>query len=94
MMGIKFDEEMVKKYIDVYHDQHGKYPYLIMSEKTRDIIPDDGMLYVATNTNYTITSSILTSSTSNDMVTHARKTWNSAKILIDNDLEFGEVHIG
>lgn len=93
MMGIKFDEEMVKKYIDVYHNQHGKYPYLIMSEKTRDIVPDDGKLFVATNYILT-TSGTVSCNTSNDMITNTRKTWNSAKILIDNDLEFGEVHIG
>ena len=39
MNAIKFDETMVKKYIDVYYDSNKKYPYLIMNEKTRDIIP-------------------------------------------------------
>lgn len=94
MMGIKFDEEMVKKYIDVYHDQHGKYPYLIMSEKTRDIVPDDSKLLVTTNY-YTITTSgTAPSSKSTEAIPYTKKAWNSAKILIDNDLEFGEVHIG
>lgn len=93
MMGIKFDEEMVKKYIDVYHNQHGKYPYLIMSEKTRDIVPDDGKSFVVTNY-YTLTSGTAPSSTSTEAIPYTKKSWNSAKILIDNDLEFGEVHIG
>ena len=93
MMGIKFNEEMVKKYIDVYHDQHGKYPYLIMSEKTRDIIPDNGVPFITTSY-YTLTSGTVPSSTSTEVIPHTKKTWNSAKILIDNDLEFGEVHIG
>jgi len=109
MNAIKFDETMVKKYIDVYYDSNKKYPYLIMNEKTRDIIPaENPQQYYITGCNISFgNDTTLTPPEENihsirindkeyeeKQKSNPKTSWYKAKILIDNSLEFGEVHIG
>ena len=104
MKAIKLDVEKIKHCIDAYKDEHGKNPYLVMNEKTREILPP------TLPTTYCIsTSEIIMGKQENSVNTitinnekyipekEAKKgsgNWFGCKIMIDNDLEFGEVHIG
>ena len=105
MLGIKFNDEMIKKCIETYHFQYGEYPYLIMNEKTRKLIPnEDGMSYYITSDNFNISlkpENAIHNISINDKkyveepeTITPKKSWYGAKILIDNDLDFGEVHVG
>ena len=110
MTGIKFDEEKVKRCIEAYHDMHGQYPYLICSELTRKILPSEikENSFAITSDQIYVTSAIHTPKKLDiDSITVDEKkyiaedsihkdygTWYGAKILIDNKLEFGEVHVG
>lgn len=90
MLGIKFDEEKVCHCIQAYKDEHGKNPYLIMSEKTVKILP------LSMQTTYISSSPISFSiggQTSVDDNATKNKSWKNCKILIDNDIDFGEVYV-
>ncbi len=81
MIAIKFDEEKVGHCIQAYKDERGKNPYLIMSEKTAKILPK-------------LTNTIrITPDGTTIQYDNTPRSWNNCKILIDDDLEFGEVHI-
>ena len=96
MNAIKFDEEKVKKCIDVYHDMHGTYPYLILSEETRKILPSDKQISTLTISNEMI---LKVGNNSYSLDNEDKKqpdygTWHGARVLVDNKLDLGEVHIG
>ena len=107
MNCIKFDEEKAKRCIDSYYDQHGSYPYMIMNSKTYDTVPPEKLNpivdansltvggYTISNVNVTPINEIkvgdYTYILKRDPV---YKKWYNAKILFDEDLKFGEVHIG
>ena len=110
MTGIKFDEEKVKKCIEAYHDMNDEYPYLVCSEETRKILPPEKKdNYFTITADKIIASDIMCLSSKYQLETitvndkkfvldeFAPKdygTWYGAKILVDNKLEFGEVHVG
>ena len=89
MIAIKFDEDKAKKCIDAYYDMHGVYPYLICNEETQKILPTYTQT-VTVHDGYAFISGVVTE----DHGKPRTKRWNNAKVLIDNELEFGEVHIG
>ena len=91
MIAIKFDEDKAKKCIDAYYDVHGKYPYLICNEETEKMLPTYTQTVTVHDTGYVSISGVVTVA---DQVKQKTKRWNNAKVLIDNELEFGEVHIG
>ena len=109
MNCIKFDEEKTKRCIDAYYDQHGSYPYMITSSKTYDTIPLEKLsanldINSLTASSYTISSTnmnvILVDEIKVGDNTYilkrdpVYKKWYNAKILFDEELKFGEVHIG
>ena len=109
MKAIKFDEQKVTNCIQAYYDQHGKYPYLIMNQNTADILPPQmtyntgmGVIYGG-NSNTTIAIkdtkpekiTIDNEQYTRDIaVVKSLYVWHNCKVMIDGDLEFGEVHIG
>ena len=108
LKAIKFDEEKVRRCIDAYHDQYDEYPYVIINEKTYKILPPEkpleGMLYL----DYSKMTINATTEEHKDQIIQKngcdyilkedaykpRRTWYGCKVMIDNTLEFGEVHIG
>ena len=107
MNCIKFDEEKAKRCIDAYYDQHGSYPYLIMSSETYDaiqlekrgIILDSNSLtvsgYTLSNVNVAPVDEIKVGENTYILKKDpVYKKWYNAKILFDEELKFGEVHIG
>lgn len=113
MIAIKFDKEKIENSINAYKEEHGKYPYLIMSEKTYKLLPTESSFAINSNgimCGYTDTIRVIPSNSSNlDEMTikindnefvnknksgKSYGTWHNAKILIDNGLPYGEVHIG
>ena len=104
-MAFKFNEEKVKTAIDIYKDEHGNNPYLIISSETEKYLPNEysyssipayGSLFVGSSITVDSccdhslncvdhTKDIKSSSDSK------RTKWYNAKILIDDDLKFGEV---
>lgn len=109
MTGIKFDEEKVINCIKSYHDMHGEYPYLICGEETRKIIPEEKKDIYNTLNTLAIKSADLCINNTMDFPSiefGGKKyiaedsikckdygTWYGAKILVDNNLKFGEVLI-
>ena len=107
MNGIKFNEECIRKCIEAYHDMHNKYPYMICNEKTMEIIPKELTSPLMINGSNLIYSSgfsdsgmeIKSISINSDKYVKEEpsnkscKTWYGAKIIIDNDMKFGEVEI-
>ena len=110
MNAIKFDKDKVKKCIEVYHDMHDKYPYMMCNEKTMGIIPEEDKpsLFSIANSicdRGTITyesptiKDIESISINSDKYVKEKsintncKSWYGAKIMIDNDLKFGEVEL-
>ena len=108
MTGIKFDAENVKKCIESYYFMYGEYPYLICNEKTRKLIIQErdkdntftiNCNIINSNTmsvpiypeDFTI-GDIKYIKESNINKNHG--TYCNAKILIDNELKFGEIHVG
>ena len=118
MIAIKFDKEKVGKCIDGYKDEHGKNPYLILSEKTFGLLKDENAFSLSINNDgiccstHDVVTSIGIIPTNNinfdemsikindnEFVNKNKKTkdygtWHGAKILIDNSLPYGEVHVG
>lgn len=113
MIAIKFDKDKVKNSIDAYKEEHGKYPYLIMSEKTYKLLPTENSFAINNNViryGYTDTIGVTPDNSinldemtikinDNEFVNKNKSgksygTWHNAKILIDNGLPYGEIHIG
>ena len=108
MNCIKFDEEKAKRCIDTYYDQHGSYPYMIMNSKTYDIMPPEKLGANLDINSLTVGSCIFPTNVNVASVDEIKvgdntyilkkdpvyKKWYNAKILFDEDLKFGEVHIG
>lgn len=108
MNCIKFDGEKAKRCIDAYYDQHGSYPYLIMSSKTYDTIPLEKPGIILDSNSLTVSSSIFNTNVNVAPVDKIKvgdntyilkqdpvyKKWYNAKILFDEELKYGEVHIG
>lgn len=95
MTGIKFDEEKIRNCVESYYHICGEYPYLICSEETMKIIPEEKK-----ENYFTITQSYLSTTPiiGNNIVKEEQDkkildTWYNAKIIIDNDLKYGEVLI-
>ena len=104
MIAVKFDDKKVISCIQAYKDEHGKNPYLVMNEKTREILPLTPQTIYCTSTSEIIIGkqeNLVDTITINDEKYIPEKEakkgsghWFDCKIMIDNDLEFGEVHIG
>lgn len=111
MKAIKFDEAKVINCIQAHFDQYEKYPYLIMSQKTANILPSDTVTSVlvpvdgiAVNNTWANSITIAPQkpkeiSIDNEKYTRADTgksptVWHKCKVMIDNSMEFGEVHIG
>ena len=101
MRAIMLDVEKIKHCIDGYKDEHGKLPYLIMSSKTKKLLPFSSS--ITSNEGFCISTNIVTSleSISIDGKKYVPEesigkieNWNKCKIMIDDTLEFGEVRIG
>ena len=88
MIAIRFDEDKANKCINAYYDMHGEYPYLICNEETQKILPTHIQTVTVCTTEYISGIAV------KDQAKPKTKRWNNAKVLIDNELEFGEVHIG
>ena len=109
MTGIKFDEEKVINCIKSYHDMHGEYPYLICGEETIKIIQEEKKdikdIYntLAIKSTDLCINGIMDSPSiefggkkyiAEDFIKcKDYGTWYGAKILVDNNLAFGEVLI-
>lgn len=105
MRAIKLDVEKIKHCIDGYKDEHNKPPYLIMSSKTKKLLPSSSSITL--NEGLCISTSMITNivTSPESIVVDDKKyileknldkiaTWNECKIMIDDTLELGEVHIG
>ncbi len=105
MRAIMLDVEKIKHCIDGYKDEHGKLPYLIMSSKTKELLPPSSS--ITPNEALCITGMITTNNVTSlkSISIDGKKyvpeesigkieNWNKCKIMIDDTLEFGEVHIG
>lgn len=91
MIAIKFDEDKAKRCINAYYDMHKEYPYLICNDETEKILPSIPSTDITTisTTNYICIKDLVENPSK-----PRTKRWNNAKVLIDNELKFGEVHIG
>lgn len=106
MNVLKIDEEKLVRNIEAYHDQHGEYPYLIMNDETRKILPKEDIsifssVVINSNSLEISNTAAVNEIKINDktyvLSDNANKDygkWHSARILVDNKLELGEVHIG
>lgn len=113
MIAIKFDKEKVENSIDAYKEEHGKYPYLVMSEKTYNLLPNENSLVINNNSIWiartdtirvtpgnSINLDEMTIKINDSEFVNKNKSgqsygiWHNAKILIDNSLPYGEVHVG
>ena len=107
MLAIKFDKEKVKNCADAYKDEHdGKAPYLIMNSKTNELLVDAEQCYLSYVSNAVTSVFSATTSCPNSISVDDKKytlgkgtknvvdNWYGCKILIDESLAFGEVHIG
>lgn len=113
MIAIKIDKEKVEKCIESYKEEHGKYPYLIMSERTYKLMPTESSFAINNNglwcgctdtigviPNNNINLDEMTIKINDNEFVNKNKsgksygTWHNAKILIDNSLDYGEIHIG
>lgn len=105
MRAIMLDVEKIKHCIDGYKDEHGKLPYLIMSSKTKELLPPSSSITL--NEGLCVSTSMITNivTSPESIVIDGKKyileknlnkiaVWNECKIMIDDTLEFGEVHIG
>lgn len=88
MNAIKFDEDKAKRCINAYYDMHKEYPYLICNDETEKILPS-----IPSTGAITISTSTYVCGIENQSKPRTKR-WNNAKVLIDNELKFGEVHIG
>lgn len=108
MNFIKIDEEKLHKYIDVFYEQNKKYPYLICSKKTAEMLPNH-CSFIATNIQTVAIGQEISLSSgpykpkniSIDGKEYIPKNsplyekyWGNCKVIIDNDLEYGEIRIG
>ena len=104
MNVIKLDEEKIKKCIEAYRIQHDAYPYLICSEETADLFDFRTKIRFANGCSVeTIPSSDTKTNTTTftfgNVSVESKEpkkygTFYGSKILIDNDLPYGEIHIG
>lgn len=107
MKAIKIDVEKIEHCVDAYKDEHGKNPYLIMNTKTRELLPPvfshTGNTTISlgdiciSNSNITKPIDLVINGTkyiSEDEIKKGSEIWLGCKIMIDNTLELGEVHIG
>ena len=108
MNCIKFDEEKAKRCIDAYYDQYGSYPYMIMNSKTYNTVPQEKPSAILDVNSLTVSGYTISNVNVAAPVDEIKfgdntyilkrdpvyKKWYNAKILFDEDLEFGEVHIG
>lgn len=103
MIAIKFDKEKVENCINAYKEEHGKLPYLIMSSKTKELLPQN---YGYINTgDLSFTISTTTIEKPKDIIIGGMKyipeeelkkgfgAWYGCKIMIDDDLDYGEILI-
>ena len=94
--------------IAAYHDEHGDYSYLIMNEKMMKKLPKKhGVINVSENggiSSYTSGSIILKNQYPQTIAVDGKEyipandkndliKWQNCKIMIDDDLEFGEIYI-
>jgi len=100
LIAVKFDENKVINCIQAYKEEHNKNPYLIMSEKTQKLLSPNTIFYnggyINNFINSTKISGTLQDDKTKDDIVYKPVSWSwySCKIMIDNDLEFGEIHIG
>ena len=109
MRVIKLDVEKIKHCIDGYKDEHDKSPYLIMSNKTKELLPPSissscdsvsfGDVCISSSAINAIANPIDivingTRYIAEDKIRKEAGTWCGCRILIDDKLELGEVHIG
>ena len=111
MIAIKFDKEKVENSINSYKEEHGKYPYLIMSEKTYKLLPTENSFTINNNGLWCGCTDTIGASNNinldemtikindNEFVNKNKRdksygSWHNAKVLIDNSLDYGEIHIG
>ena len=91
MFGFKFDEDKIKVAIDIYKEEHGSYPYLILSTETEKYLPTP----IPTSSSLFITCFADPKDTKDitEVDKSKRTKWYNSKILIDDDLKFGEIFI-
>ena len=107
MLAIKFDKEKVKSCVDGYKYEHdGKAPYLVMNSKTNELLVDVEQCYLSYVSNavtsvFSAAASCPNSISIDDNKYNLEKgtknvvdNWYGCKILIDESLAFGEVHVG
>ena len=93
MFGFKFDEDKIKAAIDIYKEEHESYPYLILNTETEKYLPTP--IPIPTSSSLFITCFVDPKDTKD--ITEADKSkrtkWYNSKIIIDDDLKFGEIFI-
>lgn len=88
MFCFKFDENKIKIAIDIYKEERGDYPYLIISAETAKYLPYENE-YSSLCIIPSITSDHTKDIESNNIFKKTK--WHNATILIDDNLKFGEV---
>ena len=93
MFGFKFDEDKIKAAIDIYKEEHESYPYLILNTETEKYLPTE--IAIPTYSSSFITCFVDSKGTKDitEVDKSKRTKWHNAKILIDDDLRFGEIFI-
>lgn len=103
--AIKFDSDKIEKLIDAYYVQNGEYPYLICSEDTAALFVNlDPVIrckngsYITTEVSYPRIKNEYSISFGDTTISTKPKIdygkYHYAKVLIDNDLPYGMVHVG
>lgn len=89
MFGFKFDEDKIKAAIDIYKEEHESYPYLILNTETEKYLPTP----IPTSSSLFITCFADSKDTKDitEVDKSKRTKWHNSKIIIDDDLKFGEV---
>ena len=107
MIAIKFDNEKLMNVINIFEETHGRKPYIICNENTmKQINCSESAKITRPIGGYTIGSFVIPD---NNKPSKSIKVgdaeyilkeefhppvWHGSKILIDPDLEYGEIHIG
>ena len=93
MFGFKFDEDKIKAAIDIYKEEHESYPYLILSTETEKYLPTEIAIPTYSSSFITCFADSKDTKDITEVDKSKRTKWHNAKILIDDDLRFGEVLI-
>lgn len=84
-MKIKLDKSMINRHIEVFENEHDRYPYFICNKDTYEMLPKPEFSAFA----YCGTININDENKEKPEPVYLR--WQAIKVFIDNELPSGEV---